>query len=300
MFKLAVAGSVAAFALAQEHPINQDIINEIKEKTDLWTPAEVSQNPLRFYTMEGLRGRFGTILNSNDNQLYPEVEVQATPDNFDSRQQWSGAVHPIRDQGQCGSCWAFAASEALSDRFHIASKGKIDVVLSPEDMVECNTTNQGCNGGILGLAWRYLENTGVASEACNPYYSGKVGKVNKCHTTCEDGSAIKKYKCKAGSTQKATSPAAIKTLIQQGGPVETGFTVYEDFMNYQSGIYHYVSGKQLGGHAVKILGWGVENGTKYWLCANSWSEDWGEKGFFRIKEGDSGIDNAAFGCTPDI
>jgi len=71
-------------------------------------------------------------------------------------------------------------------------------------------------------------------------------------------------------------------------------------MNYQSGIYHHVTGRQLGGHAVKIIGWGVESGTKYWICANSWNTSWGEQGFFRIKEGDSGIDNAAFGCTPSL
>ncbi len=71
-------------------------------------------------------------------------------------------------------------------------------------------------------------------------------------------------------------------------------------MNYGSGIYHHVTGKALGGHAVKIIGWGQEEGVNYWICANSWSEDWGEKGFFRIKEGDSGIDKSAFGCTPEL
>jgi len=69
------------------------------------------------------------------------------------------------------------------------------------------------------------------------------------------------------------------------GPVETGFTVYADFMNYKSGIYKYVSGRQEGGHAVKIIGWGVEGGVKYWICANSWNTNWGENGFFRIEEG---------------
>jgi len=221
------------------------------------------------------------------------------PTAFDSRTQWPNCVHAIRDQQQCGSCWAFAASEALSDRFCIASNGSVNVVLSPEDMVECNSTNQGCNGGILGLAWKYLENQGITTDSCNPYTSG-AGTVGKCPSTCVDGSAFKKFKCEAGSTQKASGPAAIKSLIQASGPVETGFTVYNDFMNYQSGIYHHVTGRQLGGHAVKIIGWGVENGTNFWICANSWNTSWGENGFFRIKEGDSGIDDAAFGCTPSL
>jgi len=69
------------------------------------------------------------------------------------------------------------------------------------------------------------------------------------------------------------------------GPVEAAFTVYADFPTYKSGVYHHVTGSALGGHAIKILGWGVENGTAYWTVANSWNEDWGNKGFFKIKRG---------------
>jgi len=72
-------------------------------------------------------------------------------------------------------------------------------------------------------------------------------------------------------------------------------------MSYSSGVYHHVSGRQEGGHAVKILGWGYDEESKldYWLCANSWTTDWGEQGFFRIKVGDCGIDAGTFGCVPD-
>jgi len=101
---------------------------------------------------------------------------------------------------------------------------------------------------------------------------------------------------------KATTAAEIKSEIYANGPVETGFTVYADFMNYESGVYYHVSGAQEGGHAVKILGWGHDeaSGLDYWLCANSWNTTWGEKGFFRIKVGDCDIDKTVFGCTPDL
>lgn len=69
------------------------------------------------------------------------------------------------------------------------------------------------------------------------------------------------------------------------GPVEAAFTVYNDFLTYKSGVYRHTSGSALGGHAIKILGWGVEDGTPYWLVANSWNEDWGDKGFFKILRG---------------
>jgi len=81
-----------------------------------------------------------------------------------------------------------------------------------------------------------------------------------------------------------------------GGPVETAFTVYSDFENYDSGIYHHVKGEMAGGHAVKIVGWGVESGVKYWKVANSWNPYWGEKGYFRIREGDGGIDDDVTGA----
>ncbi len=78
--------------------------------------------------------------------------------------------------------------------------------------------------------------------------------------------------------------------------METGFTVYEDFMSYKGGVYHHVTGKQLGGHAVKIVGWG-EN---FWIVANSWGTSWGEQGFFNIQFGDSGIDSAVYACKPAL
>jgi len=122
-----------------------------------------------------------------------------------------------------------------------------------------------------------------------------------CHKKCTDGEAWKKYKCASAAT-KSTTVAGTKSEIAAHGPVETGFNVYEDFMSYSSGVYHHVSGRLEGGHAVKILGWGHDlvSGYDYWLCANSWGTSWGEKGFFRIKQGDSGIDDATFGCAPAV
>merc|ERR1711924_331880 len=77
------------------------------------------------------------------------------------------------------------------------------------------------------------------------------------------------------------------------------FNVYSDFENYAGGIYHHVSGGLAGGHAVKVVGWGVENGVKYWKIANSWNPYWGEKGYFRIKFGEGGIDDQAIASSPD-
>jgi len=84
------------------------------------------------------------------------------------------------------------------------------------------------------------------------------------------------------STKAYRGVSAIQGAIYSNGPIETGFTVYEDFMTYKSGIYHHITGSMLGGHAVKIVGWGTENDTPYWIIQNSWGTSWGEKGYFRM------------------
>lgn len=125
----------------------------------------------------------GTIVTDKFGFKQPAV-ANGVPDTFDSRDKWGSCVHPIRDQAQCGSCWAFGASEALSDRFCIASNGSIDVVLSPEDLVACDNIDHGCNGGYLAMAWRYLTNTGIVTDSCFPYSSGD-GSVPHClHGKC--------------------------------------------------------------------------------------------------------------------
>merc|ERR1712146_354560 len=104
-----------------------------------------------------------------------------------------------------------------------------------------------------------------------------------------------------GAVQQASGETDIQKAIMAGGPVETAFTVYTDFANYVSGIYHHVSGSVEGGHAVRIVGWGVENGNKYCKAANSWNPYWGEKGYFRIKRGNNegGIEDQAVASAPD-
>ena len=91
----------------------------------------------------------------------------------------------------------------------------------------------------------------------------------------------------------------IQKMIMAGGPVETAFSVYSDFENYAGGIYKHVSGQQVGGHAVKFVGWGVDNGVKYWKVANSWNPYWGEDGYFRIVRGtnEGGIESFVTGSS---
>jgi len=299
MFKLAVVGTVAAVAAASNHPVNKDVVEHIKKHADTWTPFEAHENPLANLTVEEVFGLLGSkIGESNENTHYKSPEINADiPAAYDSRS--TGCVHAIRDQGQCGSCWAFAGTEALSDRFCIASGGKVDVVLSPEYMISCDNGNMGCQGGYLNKAWDFLESTGAVEDSCYTY----TAVEGECPAkSCPSGGDFHLYKCKKGSIVNAKNAKQIQSAILQGGPMETGFQVYKDFFSYKTGIYKKTSPfwDYAGGHAVKIVGWGNEGGVNYWICANSWSEKWGENGFFRIAFGQVGIDSDVYACTPEL
>jgi cathepsin B len=250
---------------------------------------EYENHPFKDYTQYQLRQLLGLKgMNFQSILQLPEGELNAAlPDNFLVKDKWPACVHQIRNQESCGSCWAFAASEVLSDRFCIASQGQINVVLSPQDMVSCDKSNMGCNGGYLDKSWTYLTNTGIVEDSCYPYTSGS-GTTGTCKVNggkCVNGTPAKKYK--ALSFRSYTNVNDIKNDIFTNGPVETGFLIYQDFMSYRSGIYKKTSNSLLGGHAVKVVGWGLDAATKtqYWVVANSWGTSWGEQGHFRIAIG---------------
>jgi len=140
----------------------------------------------------------------------------------------------------------------------------------------------GCNGGYIFMVWKYLESQGIVTDQCYPYVSGTTQVGGQCQTKCTDGSNfVRKYKCR-GASSHPTSANAIKEEIFRNGVAELAFTVYQDFMSYRSGVYQHISGNQLGGHAVKVVGYGIENGLAYWKCQNSWAASWGEGGYFKI------------------
>jgi cathepsin B len=213
----------------------------------------------------------------------PAVQANtALPASFDARDQWGACIHPVRNQLDCGSCWAFAASEVLSDRLCIASNKSVDVVLSPQDLLSCEKLNLKCEVGSLpNWAWSFLESRGICSDECAPYASGD-GHVPPCPKTCESGQTLTRYK--AQNTRHVQGEAAIMQEMYEKGPVDVTFNVYSDFQPYCSEgetpcpVYQKKGGGWEGLHSVKMIGWGQLNGTAYWLVQNSWGADWGESG----------------------
>lgn len=296
--KIVIAIALVAVVLGS-HPISHKLTEEINNSKTTWKAMTPEENPFSYMSTEEIKAMMGTKMMSMPEikSKFQAYQLEADlPENWEFIEDFPTCQHPIRDQAKCGSCWAFGASESLSDRF---CKAGVDVILSPEEMVECDKYDQGCNGGFMAVAWRFLASHGISTDECYPYHSGD-GTVEKCHTTCEDGSEMKEYKCAADSIVHPKSIEDIKRELYTNGPMEVAFTVYEDFMSYKEGVYQHTTGKQLGGHAIKLVGWGVEDGVEYWKCANSWNTSWGMEGYFKIKHGDCGIEGQAYSCTPQL
>jgi C1A family cysteine protease len=209
--------------------------------------------------------------------------LKANPVNYDPRTIYPTCFRPARDQGFCGSCYAFSAAVAFESRICIASPSRYMIELSPQDIVSCDNDNMKCRGGYIAGTWAHLENFGAVSERCFPYVSGPAGFVPQCTSKCVSSvDQFYRFKANLRSYRPFTGIENIKTELVANGPMSTGMRTFEDFSAYKGGIYNYAWGRETDPHAVILVGYGVENGTNYWLIRNSWGTKWGENGYFRI------------------
>ncbi|KAI6655572.1 Cathepsin B [Oopsacas minuta] len=242
----------------------------------------------------------GTILPTNSSR---DVEIKSiedypndsdVPTQFDIRYKWPECVTRIRSQGHCGGCWAFAAVEALGDRVCIRSGGRVSVELSTQQLIACDTASNGCEGGYLLSTWKYLQNIGAVESDCYKYsfltkvfgFSGMC-QLNWYGDYCPSNKSKEPtFYTSIGAYQLTSDVATIQKEIYMYGSVEAGLQVYSDFLHYKSGVYSHVYGRSVGGHAVKMVGWGSDDGVDYWIIANSWGSNWGNLGgYFKIKRG---------------
>ncbi len=223
------------------------------------------------------------------------------PDEFDARHKWRDCVRHRHDEGKCLGSWAIAAASVLSDQICIKSGGKTNVDLSAQYLLSCDRAEGGCNGKYVPKnVFQYLADTGIPTEQCVPWDSWKDGKNGTCpEGRCIGSETFTSYKC--GKVIFAVSELDIKREIMTIGPMFCKFDRYKDFDDYKSGIYYKVSNELLEkDHAVKVLGWGVENTIHFWLVTNTWQYTWGENGHFRIKMGESSMCTIALGCDPTV
>jgi len=225
-------------------------------------------------TKEEFKAQYLT-LKANTNGWCDQFKLHKTkmavPDEKDWRTE--GKVSPIKDQGQCGSCWAFSAVAFMESQNLI--NGKELATYAEQQLVDCDTasTNQGCNGGLMHTALQYFETNGAEDDGNYPYtasddtcaYNEKfvIGHVAdvKCYENVDDDT--------------------IKQYLNTIGPLSIAVAA-DDFQSYDSGILD-CQYTQLD-HGVLLVGYGTENGSDYWIIKNSWGANWGEEGFVRVSQ----------------
>lgn len=192
------------------------------------------------------------------------------PDSID----WSakGAVTPIKNQGQCGSCWAFSTTGSVEGA-HFLKTGKL-VSLSEQQLVDCSTSegNQGCNGGLMDYAFKYIiTNKGLCSEASYPY-QGTGGTCQSCQTVAKLKSYVDVATDNEDSLKAAVALQPVSVAIEAD---QLGFQFYS------GGVFTGSCGTNLD-HGVLVVGYGSQGGQNYWKVKNSWGSSWGMSGYILL------------------
>jgi cathepsin L len=254
----------------------------------------ITQHAQTQHTYTVKMNKFGDLTNLEFSKIFlgfrgpsysPKFEPTvpgAYPDSLD----WNakGYVTPIKNQGQCGSCWSFSTTGSM-EGCHMKTTGQL-VSLSEQNLMDCSTPqgNQGCNGGLMTAAFAYImTNGGIDTEASYPY----TAMDGTCQfSTANIGSLLSIYE-NVTSGSEADLQAKVNV-----GPTSVAMDASQDsFQFYSSGIYSDPACSSVNlDHGVLATGWGVDNtGADYWIVKNSWGTDWGLDGFFWMARNDNNM-----------
>ena len=234
-----------------------------------------------------------------------QIEVNSLPLNWDWRNVGGDNYVPQpKIQGDCGSCYVFASMSALESRLRIQTHNKDQTVFSRQFILSCNIYTEGCEGGYPVLIGKFANEFELIPESCMPYKE----QTGTCSNYCDYKSSPKKYTVSRygylGGHYGATSEEDMVKELRARGPILGNLAVPWTFSYYKSGIFahDHVLKKNNGDlsettimdknipwekvdHSTLIIGYGEENGIKFWICMNTWGTDWGENGYYRILRG---------------
>eukprot|EP00746_Dinoflagellata_sp_MGD_P009731 gnl/MRDRNA2_/MRDRNA2_119889_c0_seq1.p1 gnl/MRDRNA2_/MRDRNA2_119889_c0~~gnl/MRDRNA2_/MRDRNA2_119889_c0_seq1.p1 ORF type:complete len:357 (-),score=76.22 gnl/MRDRNA2_/MRDRNA2_119889_c0_seq1:115-1185(-) len=218
---------------------------------------------------------------------------EALPESFDWRTK--NAVTPVKNQGACGSCWAFSATETIESALIL--KDKKHVLLSPQQITSCaglDSPALGCNGGWPAWAYAYVEKVGgITTAADYPYTSGTTGATGTCNKSDDKwaGDVLSfKYAvppCNNTCADQYKQEAALESALANVAPISVCMDA-SPWMLYQPGqilssgcpsAYDSID------HCIQLVGYNKEGATPYWIVRNSWGTDWGTEGYIYIEMG---------------
>jgi len=216
-------------------------------------------------------------------KYFQETNETFLPESVDWR---NNAVTPVKDQGQCGSCWAFSTTGSLEGIYAITTGDLVS--FSEQQLVDCDNfkhggEDDGCNGGLMDNAFSWInENDGLCSEESYPYISA-TGTTEKCQTTCDN---MPYSQIQSWVDVVSTDDALMQAVALQ--PVSVAIEADQiDFQLYKSGVLTSKCGTTLD-HGVLVVGYGsegTEESQDYYLVKNSWGTTWGDEGYIKLGRG---------------
>jgi cathepsin C len=246
------------------------------------------------------------VISKYINRELNEIDENSLPSNWDWRNIGGISYVPEpRKQGDCGSCYIFSIVSSLEARLRILTNNRDKTEFSRQFPVSCSFYTEGCDGGYPILVAKFFNEFEIVPESCFEYRA----KNDKCSNVCDyKQNPLKYYVSKyeyLGGFYGATNEVEIMKELRARGPIPGNMTVPWSFSYYKSGIFSENSLKKNSGklnkttlldknlswssvdHSILLVGYGEENGVKYWIGMNTWGKNWGENGFFRILRGEN-------------
>jgi uncharacterized repeat protein (TIGR03803 family) len=281
MLGMAVLLTLCGQSLVYAQLSASDIAAMKQEITNQKYTFTVDENPATKIPLSQLCGTIPSLAPKSANSLSSKTMVAETdlPSYWDWRQH--NGVTPVKNQGNCGSCWAFSTVGTMEAMILIASRTTTD--LSEQQLVSCNTDGWSCDGG--NYAFDMEISPGAMLESCFPYQAADVA----CQSGCPHVYQLSSWGY-VGNSSSVPSTTAIKNAIYTCGPISVCVAVDNYFQAYSGGVFNHNSASSID-HAVVLVGWDDTNGC--WIMKNSWGTGWGESGYMRIAYGCDEIGYAA-------